>query len=220
MSLLESFLPLWLIKEIQPPRWELGVVFIPDSIGYLVGTNIFNLITISLRYRWLLVTGALLVIGISAILVPVIPNMFYLVLPHFGIGFGIGSIDAALMPLLAELVDEQFAAQYGYVYAAAQTAGSAAYAFGPLLGGALLSRRWLSFESLMHIVGLANLALCLLAFLVKGAFMTRNTGRSSRIGSTAIQRQKCQEEEEEEEKVKLVGEFYCDREMSNERILK
>src|SRR5690606_20755811 len=33
-----------------------------------------------------------------------------------------GAIDSALMPLLAELVDQQFAAQYGYVYAAAQTA--------------------------------------------------------------------------------------------------
>lgn len=52
MSLLESFLPLWLIGEIRPPRWELGVVFIPDSVGYLIGTNLFNLFYISLEYRY------------------------------------------------------------------------------------------------------------------------------------------------------------------------
>lgn len=74
MSLLESFLPLWLIKEIRPPKWELGsysalgladcetlhlvdcptllgVVFIPDSIGYLIGTNIFTLFYIALEHR-------------------------------------------------------------------------------------------------------------------------------------------------------------------------
>lgn len=54
MSLLESFLPLWLIGEIRPPRWELGVVFIPDSVGYLIGTNLFNLFYISLEYRYYL----------------------------------------------------------------------------------------------------------------------------------------------------------------------
>ena len=126
-----------------------------------------------LENSWFLIIIALGIIGISAFLVPVIPSLLYLILPHFGIGFGIGTIDSALMPLLAELVDEQFAAQYGYVYAAAQTAGSAAYAFGPLIGGAMLTRRWLSFESLMHFIGAANLEICLLSFFTKTAFQKR-----------------------------------------------
>lgn len=103
-------------------------------------------------------------------MVPIVPNLFYLIVPHFGIGFGIGSIDSALMPLLAELVDEQFAAQYGYVYATAQTAASAAYAFGPFLGGTLLNRQLLSFESLMHLIGLANIALCVISIWMRSTF--------------------------------------------------
>lgn len=74
------------------------------------------------------------------------------------------------MPLLAELVDEQFAAQYGYIYAAAQTSASAAYAFGPLIGGAMLNHHYLSFESLMHLIGLANLILCVVSFFLKSFY--------------------------------------------------
>lgn len=96
-------------------------------------------------------------------MVPLIPNLLYLALPHFGIGLGIGTIDSTLWPMLAELVDEQFAAQYGYVYTASQTASSAAYAFGPLFGGALINRKIIHFESLMHLIGIANFVLGLLA---------------------------------------------------------
>lgn len=69
--------------------------------------------------------------------------------------------------MLAELVDEQFAVQYGYVYALAQTAACSAYAFGPLFGGILLNQKWLRFESLMHLVGGANLMLALITFVCK-----------------------------------------------------
>lgn len=74
------------------------------------------------------------------------------------------------MPMLADLVDELFAAQYGYVYTASQTASSAAYAFGPLIGGTLLNHRLLAFESLMHLISIANLSLCLLAFIYKSSY--------------------------------------------------
>lgn len=106
---------------------------------------------------------ALWTIGISSFMVPLIPNLLYLALPHFGIGLGIGTIDSTLWPMFAELVDEQFAEQYGYVYTASQTASSAAYAFGPLFGGFVLNRKFLHFKSLMHLIGVVNIALGLLA---------------------------------------------------------
>ena len=46
--------------------------------------------------------------------------MWHLVLPHFGLGLGIGVVDSALMPLLAFLVDERRSGAYGAVYAIAQ----------------------------------------------------------------------------------------------------
>ncbi|OTF76314.1 synaptic vesicular amine transporter-like protein [Euroglyphus maynei] len=155
MSLLESFLPIWLIKEIRPPKWKLGVVFIPDSIGYLIGTNLFSLFDISIEY-----------------------SLLYLALPHFGIGLGIGTIDSTLWPMLAQLVDEQFAAQYGYVYTASQTASSAAYAFGPLFGGTLINRKLIHFESLMRLIGIVNLILGLLALTLHQSY--EHFGRKKR----------------------------------------
>lgn len=66
-----------------------------------------------------------------------------LLLPHFGLGLGIGIIDAALVPLLATFVDATLAQEeqdgtgsgnsmssYGTVYAIQQTSVSLAYCLG------------------------------------------------------------------------------------------
>ena len=53
--------------------------------------------------------------------------MWHLVLPHFGLGLGIGVVDSALMPLLAFLVDERKSGAYGAVYAIAQVLQRASF---------------------------------------------------------------------------------------------
>lgn len=58
--------------------------------------------------------------------------MSQLVLPHFGLGLGIGIVDAALVPMLANLMDTRHSAHYGSVYALQQTAVSLAYSLGNL----------------------------------------------------------------------------------------
>ena len=70
--------------------------------------------------------------------IPEATSIWGLALPHFLLGLGIGIIDSALMPLLANLVDEEGHGEaYGSVYAIAQTAVSLAYGLGPLVGGKL-----------------------------------------------------------------------------------
>ena len=60
--------------------------------------------------------------------------MVHLVLPHFCIGLGIGIVDAALMPLLARLVERHGLADgYGAVYALSQTAVCLAYSVGKFI---------------------------------------------------------------------------------------
>jgi hypothetical protein len=62
--------------------------------------------------------------------IPLATSMWDLVLPHFGLGLGIGIVDSSLMPLLATLVDEEgHGSGYGSVYAIAQTAVSLAYRY-------------------------------------------------------------------------------------------
>ncbi|XP_028966857.1 chromaffin granule amine transporter-like [Galendromus occidentalis] len=45
IAILEPTLPIWLIDTFNPPRWQIGTVFLPDSIGYFVGTHFFTHVT-------------------------------------------------------------------------------------------------------------------------------------------------------------------------------
>ncbi|XP_029044465.2 synaptic vesicular amine transporter-like isoform X2 [Osmia bicornis bicornis] len=155
MAILEPCLPIWLRTHVKPKKWQLGTVFIPDSIGYLVGTNFFGVI--AYRYgRSKVAVLAMFVVGISAILIPSAITMSQLIVPHLGMGLGIGVADAALVPLLASLVDQN--GDYGPVYSIQQVAVSLAYSLGPIVGGEMVKS--IGFQWVMRIVGLMNIAYC------------------------------------------------------------
>lgn len=40
--MLEPSLPLWMMDTMEANNWEQGAAFLPASIAYLVGTNIFG----------------------------------------------------------------------------------------------------------------------------------------------------------------------------------
>ncbi|XP_051153133.1 synaptic vesicular amine transporter [Leptopilina boulardi] len=155
MAILEPCLPIWLRNHIKAKKWQLGTVFIPDSVGYLIGTNFFGMIAYHYG-RCKIAVLAMIVVGISATLVPTATTMSQLIIPHLGMGLGIGVADAALVPLLASLVDQS--GNYGLVYSIQQAAVSLAYSLGPIIGGELV--RSIGFQWVMRIVGLANLAYC------------------------------------------------------------
>ncbi|KAH8326185.1 hypothetical protein KR067_003232 [Drosophila pandora] len=165
MAMLEPCLPIWLIQYLKPNKWQLGTVFIPDSVGYFVGTNFFG--SIAYRYGQVKVSCiSLLLVGIASILIPSATTVAQLLLPHFALGLGIGVIDAALVPLLATFVDATLAQEdqseastsmssYGTVYAIQQTSVSLAYCLAPLIGGELAQT--FGFAWLMRIVGIFNM---------------------------------------------------------------
>ncbi|XP_034115804.1 synaptic vesicular amine transporter [Drosophila albomicans] len=165
MAILEPCLPIWLIQYLQPNKWQLGTVFIPDSVGYFVGTNFFG--SIAYRYGQVKISCiSLLLVGIASILIPSATTVAQLLLPHFALGLGIGVIDAALVPLLATFVDATLAQEeggetnnsmssYGTVYAIQQTSVSLAYCLAPLIGGELAQS--FGFAWLMRIVGILNI---------------------------------------------------------------
>lgn len=68
MAILEPCLPLWLLTNLHPARWQLGTVFIPDSLGYLIGTNCFGKLAFE-RGQTRVAVVALGVIGCSCIIV-------------------------------------------------------------------------------------------------------------------------------------------------------
>jgi len=68
MAMLEPCLPIWLIQYLKPNKWQLGTVFIPDSVGYFVGTNFFG--SIAYKYGQVKVSCiSLVLVGVASILV-------------------------------------------------------------------------------------------------------------------------------------------------------
>lgn len=68
MAILEPCLPIWLITHLHPKKWQLGTVFIPDSLGYLIGTNFFGSIAYKAGQIKMSVF-ALMMVGISCVVV-------------------------------------------------------------------------------------------------------------------------------------------------------
>ncbi|CAG0882286.1 unnamed protein product [Darwinula stevensoni] len=154
------------VEGVDPPlqKWQLGMVFIPDSIGYLLGTNCFGAWAYRVG-RHQVAAAAMVLTGFCAFMIPSARSVWVLGIPHFGMGLGIGMVDSALMPLLAHLLDLRYTAVYANVYAIAQAAVSLAYSLGPLLGG-LTARSW-GFPWLMRSVGIMNLVYSPLCFLLQ-----------------------------------------------------
>lgn len=101
---------------------------------------------------------SLLTVGLSCCAIPLAATMSELAFPHFGLGLGVGALDAVLVPLLANLVDSQGNHHYGPVYAIQQAAVSLAYSFGPLLGGEAVDT--IGFPWLIRLIGLLNIVYC------------------------------------------------------------
>lgn len=106
MAILEPCLPIWLLSQLHPKKWQLGTVFIPDSLGYLIGTNFFG--SISFRCGQIrTAVMALMLVGLSCAIIPSATSVSSLIIPHFGLGLGIGIVDTSLVPLLASIVDSK-----------------------------------------------------------------------------------------------------------------
>ncbi|XP_076266068.1 synaptic vesicular amine transporter-like [Rhynchophorus ferrugineus] len=157
MAILEPCVPMWLLAHMSPPpsKWQLGAVFIPDSIGYFIGSHFAGLLPVR---PWRISIIAMVLTGLSCCSLPMASTMSQLGIPHFGLGLGVGAVDASIVPLLANFVDDNGCCHYGPVYAFQQAAVAVAYSFGPLLGGQGVEL--FGFPWLIRIVGFINLFFC------------------------------------------------------------
>ncbi|GJQ80384.1 hypothetical protein Trydic_g12245 [Trypoxylus dichotomus] len=165
MAILEPCIPIWLMAHFDPPptKWQLGAVFIPDSIGYFIGSHLTGLLPVA---SWRLTLSSMLLIGLSCCALPLSTTISDLSLPHFGLGLGVGAVDATLVPLMASLADLQGSSHYGPIYAFQQATVSMAYCFGPLLAGQAVNH--MGFPWLIRIAGFINIVFCpLLLYLEK-----------------------------------------------------
>ncbi|XP_018561457.1 synaptic vesicular amine transporter isoform X2 [Anoplophora glabripennis] len=116
IAMLEPSLPIWMIDTMGADKWKQGVTFLPASISYLIGTNLFGPLGHKMG-RWLAALLGLIVIGVCLMLIPLATSMNHLIIPNAGLGFAIGMVDSSMMPELGYLVDIRHSAVYGSVYA-------------------------------------------------------------------------------------------------------
>uniref|UniRef100_A0A671UU61 Solute carrier family 18 member 2 n=1 Tax=Sparus aurata TaxID=8175 RepID=A0A671UU61_SPAAU len=154
IAMMEPTLPIWMMETMCARKWQLGVAFLPASISYLIGTNIFGTLAHKMG-RWLCALIGIMVVGISVICVPFATNIYGLILPNFGVGFAIGMVDASMMPIMGYLVDLRHVSVYGSVYAIADVAFCMGFALGPSIGGSIAES--IGFPWVMTIIGIVDI---------------------------------------------------------------
>ncbi|NXF85781.1 VMAT1 protein, partial [Eubucco bourcierii] len=155
VAMLEPTLPIWMMQRMCSPKWQLGLAFLPASISYLLGTNLFGILANKMG-RWLCSLIGMAVVGISLLCVPLAKTIYGLIGPNAGLGFAIGMVDSSMMPIMGYLVDLRHTSVYGNVYAIADVAFCMGFAIGPSMGGAVVQA--VGFPWLMVIIGVINIA--------------------------------------------------------------
>ncbi|XP_039521402.1 chromaffin granule amine transporter isoform X2 [Pimephales promelas] len=164
VAILEPTLPIWMMQTMCSPKWQLGMAFLPASVFYLIGTNVFGILANKMG-RWLCSMIGMLIVGISLLCVPFAKNIYGLIGPNGGLGFAIGMVDSSMMAIMAYLVDIRHASVYGSVYAIADVALCMGFAVGPSAGGAIV--RAIGFPNLMVIIGVVNILYAPICFFLK-----------------------------------------------------
>ncbi|XP_053277475.1 chromaffin granule amine transporter [Pleuronectes platessa] len=164
VAILEPTLPIWMMQTMCSPNWQLGLAFLPASISYLIGTNLFGVLANKMG-RWLCSMLGMFIVGISLICVPFATSISGLIGPNGGLGFAIGMVDSSMMAIMGYLVDIRHASVYGSVYAIADVALCMGFAIGPSTGGALVQA--VGFPCLMVLIGVINILYAPLCFLLR-----------------------------------------------------
>ncbi|XP_070820572.1 chromaffin granule amine transporter isoform X1 [Chaetodon trifascialis] len=164
VAILEPTLPIWMLQTMCSPKWQLGMAFLPASISYLIGTNLFGVLANKMG-RWLCSMLGMFIVGVSLLCVPFATSIYGLIGPNGGLGFAIGMVDSSMMAIMGYLVDIRHASVYGSVYAIADVALCMGFAIGPSTGGALVQA--VGFPTLMVFIGVINILYAPLCFLLR-----------------------------------------------------
>lgn len=195
IAMLEPSLPIWMMDTMGASRWKQGATFLPASISYLIGTNLFGPLGHKMG-RWLASLIGLVVIGVCLMCIPLARNINHLIVPNAGLGFAIGMVDSSMMPELGYLVDIRHTAVYGSVYAIGDVAFCLGFAIGPALSGTLVNS--IGFEWMLFGIALLNFIYAPLMYFLR-APPTKEEKKSLIIGEKSSVRYVTYQNEEEDQ---------------------
>ncbi|KAH7728857.1 Protein CAT-1 a [Aphelenchoides avenae] len=164
IAMLEPSLPLWMMESWGAGSFERGAAFLPASVSYLLGTNIFGPLAHKIG-RWLSGFIGLIIIGFCLLAIPSASSVGGLIVPNFCMGFSIGMIDASMFPLMGHIVDVRHVGVYGSIYAIADAAFCFAFALGPFFSGPMV--RSIGFPAMMYLIALINFLYAPLMFFLR-----------------------------------------------------
>uniref|UniRef100_A0A2C9KHJ7 Major facilitator superfamily (MFS) profile domain-containing protein n=1 Tax=Biomphalaria glabrata TaxID=6526 RepID=A0A2C9KHJ7_BIOGL len=164
IAMMEPSLPIWMYKTMHSSEWQQGIAFLPASISYAIGTNLFGPLAHKMG-RWLSAMIGMLIISICCFALPFSKNIGHLIAPNFGMGFAIGMVDSAMMPHMGYLVDLRHVSVYGSVYAIADVAFCLGFAIGPSLSGTIVSS--IGFHWMLWIIAIVNLIYAPLLYFLR-----------------------------------------------------
>ncbi|KAL0116163.1 hypothetical protein PUN28_011192 [Cardiocondyla obscurior] len=195
IAMLEPSLPIWMMDTMGASRWKQGATFLPASISYLIGTNLFGPLGHKMG-RWLASLIGLVVIGICLMCIPLAKSIDHLIVPNAGLGFAIGMVDSSMMPELGYLVDIRHTAVYGSVYAIGDVAFCLGFAIGPALSGTLVNT--IGFEWMLFGIAILNFGYAPLMYFLR-APPTKEEKKSLIIGEKSSVRYVTYQNEEEDQ---------------------
>ncbi|KAJ8921973.1 hypothetical protein NQ315_008610 [Exocentrus adspersus] len=195
IAMLEPSLPIWMMDTMHAGRWKQGVTFLPASISYLIGTNLFGPLGHKMG-RWLAALLGLIIIGICLMLIPLATSINHLIVPNAGLGFAIGMVDSSMMPELGFLVDIRHSAVYGSVYAIGDVAFCLGFAIGPAMSGTLVKN--IGFEWMLFGIAILNFLYAPLLYCLKSP-PTKEEKKSLITGEKSSVRYVTYQNEEDDE---------------------
>ncbi|CAF0998137.1 unnamed protein product [Adineta ricciae] len=161
IAMMEPSLPIWMMSTMKASEFQQGAAFLPASIAYLIGTNLFGPMAHKIG-RWLCCMIGLILIAIALMGVPMATSIYGLIIPNGLLGFAVGMVDSSMMPAMGYLVDIRHASVYGSVYAIADVAFCLGYTIGPALSGFIVHA--FGFPVMLYIISF--LCLCYAPLLI------------------------------------------------------
>jgi len=136
IAVVETGMPIWMMKTMNLKKWKYGIAFLPYSVAYIVSTYLLGFLFNKIP-NWFCCTLGIIFTGIGLLGLSFVKTFYLSLVPGFFIGLGGSLVDIGIFPIMAYLVDTRHNSEYGSVYAITDVAFCAAFAIGNLAGGAL-----------------------------------------------------------------------------------
>lgn len=190
---LDTMLPAWMIDNLHPQQWQIGAIFLPNCVGFMVGTNLLGYLSFKIG-RWLAIMSGLVLLSISLFCIPMAKEVIHLIAPYFVLGLSVGLVEATAFALLANLVETRHVPVYGCVFAIAEIVVSAACTIAPALGGNLI--KFTGFSWLMRGLAFINFLTIPLCFILRRSTNTNGRRNAAMTSSTPYDKLPMNDEEE------------------------